>query len=468
MGTAVDFASAFEDSSPGSGGSSAPASIRLALADATLYDPNATLVSALQDVTSGAMAITVTGGRDSDDPKAAATWVWPLRTPAGVAPEEYARWVLPLLLTILRYPGLKYAGDTWVRAGICTRGDPASGWSARGYGFKWLTAAGAPRIEEMTVSASGAPTMVSPTTAQYTARSLEMGFLRVATGQNILPIAQIVCDGSGTRTGTDLTTSNSLLTFGQGVELGIFLSVGRKLIATGANDTVYCQLDTLEISEWLAAAGKMEHRGVLNVLPLGDSITQGTGWNHDSNGELFGWRRKLEDLWLADTGGLKLLRFWGSNSSGGAAHGAMALGRNQHEGRSGFTSGQIDTALAGYITAIATVQDVCVIGLGTNDAQNAVAAATFIANMQSIIGKLKAVYPLCKIVVSNIPTLVNVTHEATAATYRALLGTLTSVDAIVDDVTGLNTGTMLADGVHPNSLGYDLLASRRLAILREY
>ncbi len=389
---------------------------------------------------------------------------------AGATPDTVSRRVIRALATIRDYPSQKFVGDSWFIVGICARSDPnGAGWNARGWGAAWLASAGAPRVKEITVSGGAAPVVVAPTSAQYAMRTIEQAWQVVGTLQNILPIAAIITDGTNARTGTDAFTTNSLLTFGAGVELGIFLACGRSLATgNGANpDTLHLQVDMQEVCEWLAAPGLMSAGRILNVQCLGDSITQGTGWNMDSLGELFGWRRKLEEQWISESG-LPTLRYHGSNG-GGVNNGHMVLGRHAHEGRSGFTSGQILTALPGYLAALTSVMDVVVLGLGTNDAQSGVTLATWKANMQAIIDAIHAhanAGANCKIVLSTIPPILNTTHEALAATYRVQLGTLTGVWQLVDDTTGINTTTGLSDGVHPNEATYTLMAQRRVAILR--
>ncbi len=451
---------------PVGGTANAPGSIRLRLEDATLYDPANTVTFEETDA-AGKCTVTITGGRTSDDPGANATWIWPLVTADGSTPNFVTRWALRAMLSILRYPAQKFVGDTWIRMGICALGDPnGAAWQSRSYGWKWLAAAGAPRLEVATVVAGAAPTMISPATAQYAARAIEMAFQRCGTGQTILPVAAVPVDGSNVRTGTDLGTTNVPLVFGAGVPLGVCVTIGRNG-PSATPDTVYFQADMQEILEWDTAIGGMDAGAFLNVLCVGTSICLGTGWNMDALGALFGWRRKLEDLWIADEG-LPMLRYWGSQG-GGTNNGYMLLGRHMHEGRSGFTAAQLDSGMVSYLDALTVTQDIILLDTFTNSAQAGVSAASAIASTQGCIDKIRAHARAgagTLILLSNGPTLANSTHETTLATYRALLGTLTGGAIIVDDVTGFNVGTMTDDGVHPNSLGYDLFALRRFNAIK--
>jgi len=437
---------------------------RLLLSDATLYDPNSRLTSASQDASTGKITATLTGGWASDDPKATVCWQWPIRNVLGARPNELLAYAQQVVLREFGYPSQKFSGDTWIVAGIGMYGNPTSSWSARGYGWRYVSSAGARRGRACRMDA-GTNTNTDSSTSQTNMRAIDMVFGRPAWTQRVLPLAAVVLDGVGNATGTDVFTTNVATAMGTG-QLCIFVAIGRNNAANVTADTLYFQVDAHPVVPSAKQLGLMDASRVLNVFPLGDSITQGTGWNYDSNGELFGWRRKLEDLWIA-TPGLPVLQFHGGN---GTSHAAMLLGRNHHEGHSGFTTANISAALAGYLNALTTPQDVVILALGTNDAQAAVATNTVISNLQSIITTVRAHSNFAsggKLILSGIPRISNSTHEAQAAAYRAQLGTLTGVDGTIDDWTNYDvSGADSADGVHPNSSGYDKFAASRLAAIR--
>lgn len=444
-------------------------SVRLLLTDATLYDPNARLTSVSQ-ATNGTITAVLTGGwAASDDPGVSPTWVWPLKNIAGSTPAALARWAVRTLLSERDVPALKSIGDTWVMMGICTLGNPSdAAWNARASGWRYSSTLGARRIRMISVVNGAAPTLAESSGANTTLRQISETWQRYGTSQILYPICSIALDGSGSPTGTNVTTTNSVLTLGQGQELGIFLSIGRSNASEAQADTVYIQADTEEIVEWKAGIGTMDASRKLNLCCMGDSLTQGTGWNYLTSGELFGWREKLARQWIS-TGVLPTLRYHG-NVTSTVGNAVMTLGRFVHDGRSGFTSANYVAAVGGYLTGLADACDVFIISLGGNDAQTAVPTATYIANMQGIIDAIRAHANFAvdaKILVAKPPPLTNVTHEATFAGYRTAIPTLTGVDGFIDDTEGFVPATHhAADGVHLNEAGYELLATKRMAAIR--
>lgn len=188
---------------------------------------------------------------------------------------------------------------------------------------------------------------------------------------------------------------------------------------------------------------------VLQILPLGDSITFGVG-----SADLNSYRESLQ-LRLADDG--IDVEFVGSVRSG-------SILNNACEARPGATidqiSGLADQFLASLNSTSSAFPQVVTLLAGTNDIARNIDLANSPARIITLIGKIQAASPNTAVLVGSIPPLVlrgqklavvdgfnqaiqQVVQNAAAAGARV---------GFVDlSVVGVND---LADGVHPNAGGY--------------
>jgi hypothetical protein len=184
------------------------------------------------------------------------------------------------------------------------------------------------------------------------------------------------------------------------------------------------------------------------VLPLGDSITFGLGFDG-------GYRVELFHLALTDGHDIT---FTGTQSPNGPSMvDGVPFPRN-HEGISGQTNSQI----AGRVPspALNDMPHIILIHAGTNDMYQDAAGAA--GQLENLLDKVIAGAPDALIVVSN---LIPFPQGASAVSnYNPLVEPMVDARAAegahmiyVDQFDGFPTGE-LGDGVHPNEAGYARMA----------
>lgn len=188
--------------------------------------------------------------------------------------------------------------------------------------------------------------------------------------------------------------------------------------------------------------------GLCKVLPLGDSITFGIGFDG-------GYRVELFRLALADSHDIT---FTGTQSPNGPSMvDGVAFPRN-HEGVSGETIQQIANRVPS--PALNDMPHIILLHAGTNDmAQNADGAD---ARLGDLLDELIADAPDALVVVSNIIPLSF--GGGSVDTFNAAVPGLVEERAnagahiiFADQFTGFPTSE-LGDGVHPNEQGYSRMA----------
>jgi lysophospholipase L1-like esterase len=189
----------------------------------------------------------------------------------------------------------------------------------------------------------------------------------------------------------------------------------------------------------------------IKIMPLGDSITDGVPIPG-------GYRTKLYNV-LAAAFPQRHIDFVGSTTDNPNG----ALSDSDHEGHSGFRLDNIDANLSSYF-AVAGSPDYILLHLGTNDFGQGADLATAQARMFQLVTDIFAQKPGTTLIVSS---LLNRTDgaELNIPAFNASLPDLVAHFAALGDHiffldmnAALNTTTDLADGLHPNQVGYDKMA----------
>lgn len=210
----------------------------------------------------------------------------------------------------------------------------------------------------------------------------------------------------------------------------------------------------------LAAAGcaPAPPRPVLRVMPLGDSITQGSRHHESYRRDL--WRRLATDGYAVD--------FVGSsrrNRGGWSRHDDFD---QDHEGHWGWQVDELLEKLDAWIAAARP--DIVLVHLGSNDALRGEEAAQTEAELRDLVARLRAANPSVSILLAElIPARGADTAIRDLNTRIRELGALDRPEArllVVDHFTDFDPNRHTYDGVHPNGEGARLMADRWYATLR--
>lgn len=197
---------------------------------------------------------------------------------------------------------------------------------------------------------------------------------------------------------------------------------------------------------------RAESNGGVRVMPLGDSITDG----YTVPG---GYRI---GLWQDLVSGGYRVDFVGSLHNGPAT-----LGDHDHEGHSGWTINQIDTYIAGWLTA--AKPRTVLLHIGTNDLLrgNLSSAPSWLS---MLIDHIASVAPNAEIFVA---TLIPIASDDSDVRYfnsivPEIVQSKVSAGEHVHmvDMHAVVSIADLADGVHPNATGYQKMADAWYRALR--
>ena len=221
---------------------------------------------------------------------------------------------------------------------------------------------------------------------------------------------------------------------------------------------------------WVILAGLLSGAtgvGAQQILPLGDSITDGfqiTG----------GYRTQLYKR-LTNSGAI--FSFLGSQT-GNASPVLAAGGQTHHEGHSGYRTDQIYNNLLGNDGTAgnngghwldggngtgrsAISPNIVLLHIGTNDRTQGESIPTMANKLAILLNMLATNQPTAKVfVASAIPRTDNATYEADQQVYNALIPGLVAAMGTnfhFVDMHGVVPPTQLADGVHPTQAGYDAM-----------
>ncbi|GID90679.1 ricin-type beta-trefoil lectin domain protein [Amorphoplanes digitatis] len=198
-----------------------------------------------------------------------------------------------------------------------------------------------------------------------------------------------------------------------------------------------------------------ESNGGVRVMPLGDSITEGT--------QVPGGYRT--GLWQRLSGAGYRVDFVGTQFNGPAA-----IGDHDHEGHPGWRIDQIDTNITGWLRT-ADPRTV-LLHIGTNDVLQNYNVSSAPSRLSAVVDHITAAAPAADVFVATIIPLSSAGQEAAVRTFNsALPGIVQSKVAagkrvhLVDMHAALTTADLI-DGIHPTAGGYDKMAAAWYAAVR--
>ncbi|AGZ43514.1 GDSL-type esterase/lipase family protein [Actinoplanes friuliensis] len=201
-----------------------------------------------------------------------------------------------------------------------------------------------------------------------------------------------------------------------------------------------------------AQAAAVTGRAV-KIMPLGDSITWGTG---SMNGSIPGSGYRA-GLWTKLVAGAGLaVDFVGSMNSG-------SLPDTDNEGHSGYRIDQITANVTGWLTA--AQPDVILLHIGTNDFWQDHETSTASKRLGLLLDKIHQVRPSATLIVAEIvPTrqdALNTKIDAYNAAIPGLVATRAAAGHNIRsaDLHDTMTDADFADTLHPNNTGYEKMAN---------
>ncbi|GAA1532423.1 SGNH/GDSL hydrolase family protein [Dactylosporangium maewongense] len=205
----------------------------------------------------------------------------------------------------------------------------------------------------------------------------------------------------------------------------------------------------------LTAPASAESNGGVRIMPLGDSITEGT---QVPGGYRIGlWQRLAAGGYRND--------FVGSQFNGPAS-----LWDHDHEGHPGWRIDQIDANITGWLRT--TTPRTVLLHIGTNDILQNSNVAGAPGRLSTLVDHITAAAPNADVFVASIIPLSNSGQESAARTFNATIPGMVQgkVNAgkrvhFVDMHAALTTGDLI-DGVHPTASGYDKMAATWYTALR--
>jgi len=215
---------------------------------------------------------------------------------------------------------------------------------------------------------------------------------------------------------------------------------------------MYCKRSlSLLISAYTALilAGKSSAQSPIRIMPLGDSITYGSG----SAG---GYR---DPLYHALTALGYNVDFVGTQTS----NPDTTLPDSDHEGHSGWTIGGIDGSIIGFLDAVDD-PDVVLLHIGTNDS----GAGDFnnrIDALDNLVTKIVTKRPFAHVIVTTLLKRGEPNYTAITNLFNPYVpGKVTGQQALGNRVTFLDMHAYLEltdmyDNLHPNQGGYDKMAA---------
>jgi lysophospholipase L1-like esterase len=218
---------------------------------------------------------------------------------------------------------------------------------------------------------------------------------------------------------------------------------------------VVCAAAVLTTALLPATPAVAESNGGTRVMPLGDSITEGT---QVPGGYRIG-------LWQRLTGGNYRVDFVGSQFNG-----PSSLGDHDHEGHPGWRIDQIDANIVTWLrnTAPRTV----LLHIGTNDVLQNHDVANAPARLSALVDRITSTAPNADVFVATIIPMANQGQEAAGRAYNATIPGMVQSKKnagkrvhLVDMHAALTTADLI-DGVHPTATGYDKMAATWYTALR--
>ncbi len=187
------------------------------------------------------------------------------------------------------------------------------------------------------------------------------------------------------------------------------------------------------------------------IMPIGDSNTAGG----DAPGAAY--RVDLYELLKADG---RPIDFVGSVTSG-----PTTLGDRNHEGHGGWTIGQIQGGVTGWLNTY--TPDVITLQIGTNDMYDDASAGAAPGKLSTLLDTITSTRPNAKVFVSAIPVLQDVNHHARVAAFNYTIPGIVAAKvaagkqvSYLDANSGLFQPFDFVDMWHPNYGGASKSAVR--------
>ncbi|GHJ43739.1 lipase [Catellatospora sp. TT07R-123] len=224
----------------------------------------------------------------------------------------------------------------------------------------------------------------------------------------------------------------------------------RWLVAAAATLTL-----TAAVVATQSGAAVAESNGGVRVMPLGDSITEGTQVPGGYRTGL--WQRMAAGGYRVDLVGSQF-------------NGPSGLGDHDHEGHPGWRIDQIDANITGWLQT--TTPHTVLLHIGTNDVLQNYNLSGAPGRLSTLIDRVTAAAPSAEVFVATIIPLSNSGQESAARTYNAAIPGIVQNKAnagkhvhLVDMHSALTTADLI-DGIHPTATGYDKMAATWYAALR--
>lgn len=219
-----------------------------------------------------------------------------------------------------------------------------------------------------------------------------------------------------------------------------------------ANRFIWVFLVMVAVALGGTGVASAESNGGVRVMPLGDSITDGT---QVPGGYRIG-------LWQRLASGRYTIDFVGSQFNGPGN-----LGDHDHEGHLGWRVDQIDANVAGW--ARTYNPRTVLLHIGTNDVLQNYNLSSAPQRLSTLIDHITTALPDADVLVATLIPLANSGQEAAARTYNATIPGIVQSKGqrvhLVDMHAQLTTAD-LVDGVHPTAGGYDKMAAAWYAALQ--
>jgi len=204
-------------------------------------------------------------------------------------------------------------------------------------------------------------------------------------------------------------------------------------------------------------AGVLPAHATLHVMPLGDSITEGWAFPASIPG---GYRLPLYQLM---TGNGYQIDFVGTLT----VNSAPALPYPNHEGHGGYRIDQITSGFPGWVASVNS-PDLILLQIGTNDYGQNYDPTNAVSRLDQLISQIVALRPNARVVVANLILRTDNTATDTSiqSTFNPYVpGIVAKHSALGHRVWFLDMRSALgpadlADGVHPNQVGYNKMAAR--------
>ncbi|MFI6512059.1 RICIN domain-containing protein [Streptosporangium sp. NPDC050855] len=204
-----------------------------------------------------------------------------------------------------------------------------------------------------------------------------------------------------------------------------------------------------------ATSAGAESNGGVRVMPLGDSITEGT---QVPGGYRIG-------LWQRLAAGRYTVDFVGSQFNGPGS-----LGDHDHQGHPGWRIDQIDANITGW--ARTYNPRTVLLHIGTNDILQNYNVAGAPQRLSTLIDRITATVPDADVFVATVIPLSNAGQAAAARTFNAAVPGIVQAKVnsgkrvhLVDMHSKLTTSDLI-DGIHPTAGGYDKMAAAWYAALQ--